>query len=283
MVNLDLKNPKHPLLRSVVILGAPLTLGTLDIFHPNPYSPGQSILQALSPKVNWWLFLHFIQLPLFCLLALAAYLLLHNVQNGAATVSRISLGIFIIFYPAFDAITGIGTGILIRYAISLPPPQHAFLGTVIDVFWKSPFASILAGVGTLGWGIGILALALALTHQRWFHWLFFCLGVISILVGVSGYVQGRLTPVWIGLIGMLATAIFFSLTTRRFRLIIGSLLLAAFFFSLSHAFPFGPIGMLFFFLAALQLELFRRMAPSTSVKQKASVTAMPNNVSTGRP
>ena len=49
------------------------------------------------------------------LLGLAAYLLVKDVRNIAASVSRIALGIYVPIYAAFDALAGIGTGILVQF------------------------------------------------------------------------------------------------------------------------------------------------------------------------
>ena len=66
----DLAAPNwRPFARRLVLLGAPLTLGALEIFHP----VGQSmdIVAELSPHLSYWLILHVLQLPLFGLMALA--------------------------------------------------------------------------------------------------------------------------------------------------------------------------------------------------------------------
>src|SRR6266481_440986 len=102
----------HPIVRRVIILGTPLVLGILDLFHPLLTT---GIYDNISHHLGWWITLHILQLPLFCLLALSVYLLLDGVQGTLATLSRVALGIFVIFYPALDAILGIGTGALVSY------------------------------------------------------------------------------------------------------------------------------------------------------------------------
>jgi hypothetical protein len=58
-------------LRRVVSLGAPLALALLEIFHPErPSSASETVEQG-----GWFMWFHFIQLPLIGLIALAVYLL----------------------------------------------------------------------------------------------------------------------------------------------------------------------------------------------------------------
>src|SRR5436189_6355911 len=96
----------NPIVRRVIILGTPFALGILDIFHPT-LSTG--VFAGISDSLDWWITLHILQLPLFCLLALSVYLLLDGVEGALAILSRVALGICVIFYPALDAILGIGT------------------------------------------------------------------------------------------------------------------------------------------------------------------------------
>lgn len=61
------------LFRRLVLLGTPLTLGILELWHP--LVAGSRTFATLSPQVDWWLILHLLQLPLFGLMALAILLL----------------------------------------------------------------------------------------------------------------------------------------------------------------------------------------------------------------
>jgi hypothetical protein len=246
----------NPVLRKVIILGSPLVLGTLDIFHPTGFGQ-RGILQAIAPVVNWWLLLHILQLPLFCLLALAAYLLLDGVQSLMATISRIAISVFVIFYPAFDGLIGIGTGSLIRYATMLPLNQRILISSTIDTFWRSPLAYLLAAVGSVGWAIALLTAAIALSKPTWSSFPVIALAVLSIVVSALGQTLGLFSPVWLAAI--MATSVAFGFAVRP-HLPAGLLLMASFLFSATHAPPFGPAGLACFFLAVVQLELSRRKA-----------------------
>ena len=113
----------HPFIRRIIVLGTPLALAILNLFHPSP--------QAIRPNLDWWITLHILNLPLFALLGLAAILLLEGQRGLVATCSRVLLAIFAVVYPAFDAMVGIGSGIMIRFATTLPASQQVpiFLAT----------------------------------------------------------------------------------------------------------------------------------------------------------
>ena len=109
--------------RRLVVIGTPLALGTLEIFHP---MPGENFIADLHPHVGWWLTLHVLQLPLFGLMALAVATLLTEAQSRdvAAGVSRIALWCFAVFYIAFDSLAGIAAGLVASYASALPADQQ---------------------------------------------------------------------------------------------------------------------------------------------------------------
>jgi hypothetical protein len=57
-------------LRRVVLLGSPLALAILEIFHPHPAGVAGAVEQG-----GWFMWFHIIQVPLIGLIALAVYLL----------------------------------------------------------------------------------------------------------------------------------------------------------------------------------------------------------------
>src|SRR3712207_3622911 len=102
-------------LRRVVLLGAPLALAILEIFHPErPNSACEAVEQGV-----WFMWFHFIQVPLIGLMALAVYLLTDRLEGRAASVSRWAIGVFAVFFSAYDAAAGIGTGYALRNARGL--------------------------------------------------------------------------------------------------------------------------------------------------------------------
>jgi hypothetical protein len=145
-------------LRRVVLLGSPLALAILEIFHPErPNSASEAVEQGV-----WFMWFHFIQVPLIGLMALAVYLLTDGLEGRAASVSRWAIGVFAVFFSAYDAAAGIGTGYALRNAQGLSAgAQDAIYEAVKDM----PVLSLIFGlsiVGTLGWVVALIAAARAL-------------------------------------------------------------------------------------------------------------------------
>jgi hypothetical protein len=144
-------------LRGVVLLGAPLALAVLEIFHPErPNSASEAVEQGV-----WFMWFHFIQVPLIGLMALAVYLLTAGMEGLTTGVSRWAIGVFAVFFSAYDAAAGIGTGYALRNARGLPAgAQEAIYEAVKDM----PVVSlifVLSVVGTLGWVVALVAAALS--------------------------------------------------------------------------------------------------------------------------
>jgi hypothetical protein len=145
-------------LRRVVLLGAPLALALLEIFHPErPSSASEAVEQG-----GWFMWFHFIQLPLIGLIALAVYLLTDGLEGRAVSVSRWAIGVFAVFFSAYDAAAGIATGYALRNAQGLSAgAQEAIYEAVKDM----PVLSLIFGlsiVGTLAWVVALIAAAMAL-------------------------------------------------------------------------------------------------------------------------
>ena len=117
-------------LRRLVLLGTPLALAVLEIFHPDrPTSAGEAVEQG-----PWFMWFHFIQVPLIGLIALAVNLLTEGLQGRAVMVSRWAIGVFAVFFSAYDAAAGICTGYALRNARGLSASaQQAIYEAVKDM------------------------------------------------------------------------------------------------------------------------------------------------------
>ena len=145
-------------LRRVVLLGAPFALALLEIFHPErPNSASEAVEQGV-----WFMWFHFIQVPLIGLIALAVYLLADGLEGRAVSVSRWAIGVFAVFFSAYDAAAGIGTGYALRNAQGLSAgAQEAIYEAVKDM----PVLSLIFGlsvVGSLAWVVALVAAGVAL-------------------------------------------------------------------------------------------------------------------------
>jgi hypothetical protein len=151
-------NVERLVLHRLVLLGTPIALAGLEIFHPErPTSAGEAVEQG-----PWFMWFHFIQVPLIGLIALAVYLLTEGLQGRAVMVSRWAVGVFAIFFSAYDAAAGIGTGYALRNARGLSASaQQAIYEAVKDM----PVVSlifVLSVVGSLAWVVALVCAAMAL-------------------------------------------------------------------------------------------------------------------------
>lgn len=253
----------HPFLRRIIVLGTPLAVGILNLFHP--------LSMAIRPNLDWWITLHILNLPLFALLGLAAMLLLDGKLGIVANCSRVLLAIFAVVYPAFDAMVGIGSGMMIRFATTLPASLQAPIVLATREFFRfGSLAQDIAFVGGMAWLLGLLAVAVALARPVWSRWLVISLAGAVFLLWLLEQAEYALSlaPIWIVIALVVALLICVALAVvARPQPAVGLLAASAFFFAIDHAAPFGPVGMALFLGASAQLEFLRQ-------RQAAGVPAL---------
>src|SRR5918999_2102100 len=168
-------------IRRALLLGPPLLLAGLEYIHPQP----DENVQALMDEATWFAGFHVIQLVLTGFVALSVLLLADSFGRAAAWLTRIGVGVFLVFFSAYDAVAGIGTGLAMRSARDLSAVQQEGVFEVVKD-WPAvgpPFA--LSIVGTLGWTVAVGALALAARRQGAprLEWIFVGLAALFLLGG----------------------------------------------------------------------------------------------------
>jgi hypothetical protein len=145
----------------VLLVTPPLLLAGLEVVHPQP----QANVQALMDASTWFATFHAIQLVLIGLVAVSVLLLADSFGRATAWATRIGIGLFLVFFSAYDTLAGIGTGLAMRSARTLTAAQQEGVFLVVKD-WPGlalPFA--LGIVGTLGWVAATGSLALAARRQ----------------------------------------------------------------------------------------------------------------------
>jgi len=145
-------------LRRIVLLGTPLVLTFLLLFHPSPYD---DVAGELLPIANWWITLHTIVFGLVPLMGVALWMLIAGLEGVDATLSRVAAVVFALFYAAGDAIAGISTGILARSAQEGALGERAAVGA-IETLFADPFKSLLFDIGRYAWVVALVTTAVAL-------------------------------------------------------------------------------------------------------------------------
>jgi hypothetical protein len=145
-------------LRRIVLLGTPLILTVLMIFHPSPYD---DVAGELMPIAGWWIALQTIGFVLFALMGMAVWMLTAGLRGVVATVSRVAGVVFAVFYDAGDAIAGISTGILARSAEVGALGERAAV-VAIETLWADPTKNLLFDIGRYAWIVALVTAAVAL-------------------------------------------------------------------------------------------------------------------------
>jgi hypothetical protein len=96
------------------MLVTPMLMAVVSLLHPLPPFFGGGIFEFLRSRMDVWMGVHLVQLPLFGLLGLVLWFLTEGLEGPAATTSRLALVSFLVFYSAFDSAVGIATGLLVQ-------------------------------------------------------------------------------------------------------------------------------------------------------------------------
>jgi hypothetical protein len=176
-------------LRRVLLLVPPLLLAGLEVLHPQP----DETVQALLDVSTWFAGFHVIQLALTGFVGLSVLLLADSFGRADAWVTRLGIGVFLVFFSAYDAVAGIATGLAMRNARDLTAVQQEGVFEVVKD-WPAvgpPFA--LSIVGTLGWVAAVGALALAARRQGAPRREWILIGLAAVfLLGGHPFPQGTL-------------------------------------------------------------------------------------------
>ena len=140
-------------------IGSPLALAIVELFHPHPHD-------LLEVDLQRWMAVHYAQIALFPLAALAECTLVARMAGAAAALCRAAMFVFAVSYVAFDTAAGVVTGVLVQAAHTGGAPDawrpaiqaiwdHAVIGG------SSDGTPMLAVIGTMAWLVGTLAAAVA--------------------------------------------------------------------------------------------------------------------------
>jgi hypothetical protein len=108
-------------------LTPPLAIAVLEVFHPQP----DETRQALMNVSTWFLGFHAIQLVLIGLVGLSVLLLADELGQARSWTIRFGIGVFLVFYSAYDAVAGIGTGLAMRTARDLTTAQQEGVFSIV--------------------------------------------------------------------------------------------------------------------------------------------------------
>ena len=176
-------------LRRLVLVATPRALAVALWWHP---AGGPDLYADVRDDVGAWLFVHTTFLFFTPLLGIATYLLLRGLESRAATVSRVALVFFLVFYTAYEVTVGVGTAILVDYANGLPAAEQAAVADAIQDYNGSAILgdpmSVSLFLGLFGWVVAMIAAAVAL-RRAGAGWL------VTVLVAVAALFAVHPPPV----------------------------------------------------------------------------------------
>jgi hypothetical protein len=161
---------------------------------------GENVYEGVRDDVGAWVFVHTVFLFFVPLMAIATYVLLGSLKSWAATVSRVALIFFLVFYTAYEATVGVGTGILVDFANGLPAAEQAVVADAIQDLNRNPILtdpSVSLILGTFGWVVAMVAAAVAF-RRAGAGW------PVTVLVGFAALFAVHPPPV--GPVGLLCFA-----------------------------------------------------------------------------
>lgn len=168
--------------RRLLLIAPPLVLAGFTVLHPNPDHNAQALMDAST----WFMAFHMIQLALVGLVAISVFLLADRFGRASAWPTCIGLGIFLVFFSAYDTLAGIGTGLAMRGTRGLPDSQQDAVFELVES-WPAaePWVFWLSIVGTGGWvlALGYLAVATRAAGASRSQWVFLGLAAFFLLLG----------------------------------------------------------------------------------------------------
>jgi hypothetical protein len=129
---------------------------------------------------------HMIQLGLVGLVGISVFLLADQFGRASAWPMCIGMGIFLVFFSAYDTLAGIGTGLAMRGVRDLPAAQQDAVFDIVST-WPAidPWVFWLSIVGTGGWVLALVYLAVTIrtAGASRAEWVFIALSGIFLLLG----------------------------------------------------------------------------------------------------
>ena len=144
----------------VFMIAVPLAWAILLGFHPNPTN---DIHAGLQDQVTIWQVVHFGTLVAIGLVGVVLQLLVQRLPGTAAAVSRWAVLPYLLFYGAGEAILGVATAVLVRYANGVPETERATAAGAVQAVWDDVIAAdVIIGLGGIAWVVAVGAAAVAL-------------------------------------------------------------------------------------------------------------------------
>ena len=145
------------------LIVVPLSWAVLLWFHPDVPNP-DNVYGGLRDDVTTYQIVHVGTLVFIGLMGVALYMLIRDLPGKAATISRLAIGLFVVFYTAWETVIGLATGALIQHANDAPAGERPALSDGIQSLQENLIVGemgALSIVGGLGWITAAIAASVA--------------------------------------------------------------------------------------------------------------------------
>jgi hypothetical protein len=156
------QRPAFSLAQVAFLIGVPLAWAVLLWFHPAVAR--DNVYGDLRDEVATYVIVHAGTLVFIGLMGLALYMLVRDLPGKAATISRIAIGPFVLFYGAWEAVIGLATGALVQHANDAPAGERPAVSDAIQSLQDNAIVGdpgVVASIGALAWIVAVIAAAVA--------------------------------------------------------------------------------------------------------------------------
>jgi hypothetical protein len=166
----------------MLLLAPPLAFAVLATRHPMPDVEPDAVMKVAT----WFATFHVLQLVMVGLVGITVLILAQDFGVAEAWWTWLGVGTFLVFFSAYDSVAGIATGLAMRTARDLPPEQQAGIWETVKDWpgWDPPVFTLNV-IGTLGWVVAVVGLALVARKAgaRRAEWIFILLAGIFLMGG----------------------------------------------------------------------------------------------------
>ena len=148
--------------RAALLVGAPLAFAALLMLHP---TGGGDFAALVSENLTPWLAVHYGGAVLFPLMGYVLWVLIRDLRGRAATIARIAIPIYAVFYGVYEAIMGLATGVMTQQGNGMTGAEREGVAEAVNAIPTHPVfgeSGLFATVGGLGWITAMTCAILAL-------------------------------------------------------------------------------------------------------------------------
>jgi hypothetical protein len=145
------------------LIGVPLAWAVVLLFHPT--GEGEDFYPIVKDEVAGFVAVHVGTLIFVPLMAAVVYVLLRGVEGTAAHVSRAALAPFVLFYATWEALIGIGVGLLSDEVNGMPAAEQPAAAKALEGYADSGFLAVFELLGMVALLVALTAAGIALWRR----------------------------------------------------------------------------------------------------------------------